>query len=252
MSISAKRVPKTWVLFAAILASFTILILVSLPEVLSLDLWVFKDRGSLLNVDYLLDEHLRPGVDFYYSYGLLPLLLQRVLFWLFGRGFWPLLGFDGVYIVLTAVGWTLLIQQLEQRRLALLAVVALSPILLWVNPNLPYCLVLLSIIFSLVLVSRGRTDWALATAAIGCVSVPSLPLLLVALLLAIIVCQWWIGGERTLIALVRRLLPGALAYLALAVLLAAFWNPIHDHDGDTACRHGHFIRRRTTVCSRPV
>lgn len=214
---------NSWLLFAAVLLIFGLIIAGSLPDVLSLDLWVFKDRGSLLNMDRLIDQGLRPGIDAYYSYGLLPLLIQRVLFQLFGRDFWPILACNIIYFLAIAVGWTLIIRVLSRPRVWLLVVAALSPLVISVNPTLPYSLVMLSMLWALVLVLYGRSTWALAVAAIGCVSVPSVPLVLAALLLMLIVAEWWYEGSRKIGGLVWRLLPGAVTYgLLVAVLTAVF------------------------------
>ena len=51
--------PRTRV--ASILGMFAAIYLLSWPVVFSLDLWILKDRGSFLNLDYLLDQHLRLG-----------------------------------------------------------------------------------------------------------------------------------------------------------------------------------------------
>jgi len=80
--------------YLILLAAFALLVLASWPIVLSFDLWVLKDRGNLLNVDYLLERHLVLGVDAYYIYGLLPIWLQHLAVSVAGRGYWPLLAFD--------------------------------------------------------------------------------------------------------------------------------------------------------------
>jgi hypothetical protein len=219
----SERPLPTWLLFGIVLLVFAILIAGSLPDVLSLDLWVFKDRGSLLNMDRLIDQGLRPGIDAYYSYGLLPLLIQRVLFRLFGRDFWPILACNLIYFLLIAAGWTLVIRALSRHRLWMLVLAALSPLVISVNPTLPYSLVMLSMLWALVLVLYGRGSWALAVAAVGCVSVPSVPLVLAALLVVMIVIEWWLDGSRRIGGLVWRLLPGAVTYgLLVSVLVAAF------------------------------
>ena len=207
--------------FAALTASFLVLQLGSLPIVLSQNLWVFKDRGNFLNLDYLLERGLRLGVDAYYSYGLLPVLLQHWLFVLFGRGYWPLLGANVAYSVAAAAAWVLLADSSARPWFWTLAVIALSPIVLWVNPNFPYCLVILSMLFGLALVLRGRPDLALAAASVGCFSVPSLSLVFAALLSVAVTMRWWSNQPRSFVALARAFAPGVLAYGGLALLLAA-------------------------------
>jgi hypothetical protein len=214
--------------FSAILASFGILALLSWPILFSFHSWVLADRGNFLNLDYLLDMGLRPGVDTYYAYGLLPVLIQHYLFAEFGRGYWPMLACALVYYVAMAGFWTLLLARLPQQRIWLFAVIALVPILLWVNPNFPYCLALFSMSFALLFVLAGRSDLALAASAIGAFSVPSLPLVLAALLFLLVVIEWRLGKDPSLRALMTRLAPGGLAFLLLTGLLTAVfgWRPV--------------------------
>jgi hypothetical protein len=193
------------------------------PQERSLDLWVFKDRGSLLNLDAMLDEHLRLGVDAFYCYGLLPVLVQRLLFQVFGRGAWPLIGFHMLYLLLMATAWTLIVRQLRQPWLWVIAVLPLVPIILWVNPNLPYVLVQLSMMFGLAFALKGHGRAALAVSAIGCWSVPTVTLLFSAALLATLGLQWWTTPNRSLQSLIRALAPGAAAYLGLGLILAAYF-----------------------------
>lgn len=209
--------------FSVILSAFFLTFALSWPIVFSFDLWVFKDRGSFLNLDYLLAKHFRLAVDTYYSYGLLPVLIQHLLFAGFGRGYWPLLGCTVISLVLMAVFWTRLLRYMPPQRIWLFTVVALSPTLILVNPILPYCLVQLSILFALLFVLEERLDIALAISAVGCLSVPSLPLVLTGLLLLLIVVNWLVNTDRSARRLISQLAPGALTYVLLAGLLSLIY-----------------------------
>lgn len=46
--------------------------------------FAFNDGGANLTVQYLMSRGLVPSVDFGYHYGLLPLLMGKLWFWLFG------------------------------------------------------------------------------------------------------------------------------------------------------------------------
>jgi hypothetical protein len=210
----------TTVHFALILGVFTAIYLLSWPVVFSLDLWILKDRGSFLNLDYLLEQHLRLGVDTFYSYGLLPVAIQHWLFVLFGRGYWPLLGCAIATMILVALFCALLLRSLPKAAIWLVAILALGRILNPVNPNLPYSLVELSLLFALLFVLMQRLEISLAIAAIGCWSVPSLPLVMTAALAAFLFIDWLIKPHRSVLSLVRSFAPGALTYCALAFLLA--------------------------------
>jgi hypothetical protein len=102
--------------FFFILTEFLFIYAVSWPIVFSLDLWVFKDRGSLLNLDYLLEKHFRLGVDTYYAYGLLPILVQHLLFAAFGRGHWPMVGCAVVALILVAAFCAILLRHLPEQK----------------------------------------------------------------------------------------------------------------------------------------
>ncbi|MGA3345138.1 MAG: hypothetical protein ABSC76_09750 [Terracidiphilus sp.] len=206
--------------FVTFFGVFTAIYLVSWPIVFSLDLWILKDRGSFLNLDYLLDKHLRLGVDTFYSYGLLPVAIQHWLFVLFGRGYWPLLGCAVATMALMAVFCAFFLRGLPSEPMWLVAMLAMSRILNPVNPNLPYSIVQLSLLFALLFVLLGRMDVSLAIAAVGCWSVPSLPLVMAGLLAAFLFLDWLIKPHRSLQNLLRAFAPGVLTYLGLAILLA--------------------------------
>jgi hypothetical protein len=215
--------PRNLTRFLIILSSFCLLDLLSLPIFLSYDLWVFADRSNFLNLDHLLANHLRLGVDAFYSYGLLPVLIQHVLFGWFGRGYWPLVGCTVVVVIFLALFWSLFVGYLSNRWSYLLAVVVMSPILLWINPNFPYSLVQLSMLFALLFLLKGRADIALALSVVGCFSVPSLPLLLTGLLGLYIIADWWCNTDRQIGVLGRRLTPGIVTCVVLLVVLSAFF-----------------------------
>jgi hypothetical protein len=207
--------------FAVMLGAFEAIYLLSWPIVFSLDLWVLKDRGSFLNLDYLIERHLRLGVDTYYSYGLLPVSIQHWLFALFGRGYWPLIGCAVATMVMMALFCALLLRYLPREWMWLAAMLVMSRILNPVNPNLPYSLVQLSLLFALLFVLLGRLEISLAVSAIGCWSVPSLPLVMTALLAGFLVLDWLIKPPRSVASLFRSFTPGVLTYLTLAIVLAS-------------------------------
>lgn len=206
--------------FVWILGVFMAMYLVSWPLVFSFDLWILKDRGSFLNLDYLLEQHLRLGVDTFYSYGLLPVSIQHWLFALFGRGYWPLIGCALATTVLMAFFWARFLRFLPSQKVWPLAILAMAWTLNSVNPNLPYSIVQLSLLFSLLLVLMGRSEIAMAVAAIGCWSVPSLSLVMTALLAALIAIEWLTQPPRQLGNLMRRLAPGVIAYVLTGCLMA--------------------------------
>ena len=209
--------------FWTMLGCFLLLTAVSIPTLLSFDLWIWKDRSCFLNLDYLMADHYRLGVDVSYSYGLLPVLLQHLAFAIFGRGYKPMLGITLCVLVITAWFWALLLEHLPQQRKWLFCVAALTPILLWVNPNFPYSIAVLGILFALLFVLKKRLDLALASSAVGSLAVPSLPLVLMALLTVCIFVEWLTNRNKRISQLVRQLAPGVILYAVLSGVLALFF-----------------------------
>jgi hypothetical protein len=193
------------------------------PTERSFDLWVFKDRGSFLHLDVLLDQQRRIGVDSFYIYGLLPVALQRVLFDVFGRGPLPLMGCHLAYLLLSAAAWTAIVRRLSRPRLWTIVVMVLVAIAVWVNPNLPYVLVQLSLLCSVACLLHQRYALAIAISAIGCWSVPTVTLLASALLVGIACLVWLADRERSTKSLVSMLAPGAAAYLGLGLLFVGIF-----------------------------
>jgi len=223
MTEEDSRAPGNLARLSAILFSFCVLDLLSWPIFFSYWLWVFADRSNFLNLDYMLAEHIRLGIDAYYAYGLLPVFIQHVLFAMFGRGYWPMIGCTIVVLILMAVFWSRFVRVVSNRWIYVVAVIAITPFLLWVNPNFPYSLVQLSMLFALLFLLEGKPEIALAVSAVGCFSVPSLPLILTGLLGLYLIVDWWTGGHRSMSALAKRLAPGILTYVLLAAGLSAFF-----------------------------
>jgi hypothetical protein len=71
-------------LIVVLLSEVVVLALAHLPLSLSWDAFAFMDEGANLSVQTLLDRGLVPTVDFGYPYGLLPLLMGRLWFGVFG------------------------------------------------------------------------------------------------------------------------------------------------------------------------
>jgi hypothetical protein len=197
------------------------LLTVCLPRLLSFDYWIFKDRCAQLNLEYLFFiKHYRLGVDVGYSYGLLPVLIQHLACLAGGLSFKPLIGCTLVVVVVSAVFWAALLMQLPPRREWLFTVAALSPLILPVNPKLPYSLAVLSIQFATLYLLKRRFDIALAIAAVGSLCIPSLPLVLTLLIGLWALADWWSNPDRSLRGLAALFAPAIGIYAALAALLS--------------------------------
>ncbi|WP_293374344.1 hypothetical protein [Nevskia sp.] len=210
---------RTLLLFAAFIA----LHLASWPVEFSFSYWVSGDRGLFLNLSYLLDRGHRLGVDTYYLYGLLPVLVQDLLFDVFGRSHWPIIGCQIVYLALMAHGFAKILGHTPDPLRWTIGAVCLAPIIIWVNQNFQYLFVHVSMTYALALVLERRLPRALAVTMIGCWSVPSLPLVLAVGLGGLLLLDWWKSDDRRLSALFQRFLPALLTYVAIGLLLAAYF-----------------------------
>ncbi len=72
------------VLVALLCADVILIAALSIPEILSFNFWMFSDQGANLIVQFLAAQGLRPALDFGYNYGVLPLMIGRLWFAIFG------------------------------------------------------------------------------------------------------------------------------------------------------------------------
>jgi hypothetical protein len=83
-SRNSQNRPRFAIILAIIWSEFTILWAVSIPGTLQFDGFAFGDDGSNLTIQYLMGHGLMPLKDLGYHYGLLPLVVGRIWFGLFG------------------------------------------------------------------------------------------------------------------------------------------------------------------------
>jgi len=198
----------------------------ALPLILDFQNYAFGDPGGFITLDQFVKQGLRLGVDVGYTYGFLPILLQHIDFALFGTGHWQMLGFLFIDIVLIIVFWCLLCRELGESWLNFVVLVGLSGLMAArvSEPLTPaHVLLELSLMFSLYFVLKGNLRLALLLAALGALSVPSLPLALAGLLGLVILWQWWRSPQHHLRGLVTQLAPAAIVYVGTVVLLTAWY-----------------------------
>ena len=176
----------------------------------------FRDLGSSLTFEALLQRHLRPNIDFGYIYGLLPVFFQHISALIFGVGPWLIVGMGIFYYFVSAGIWATLWRCIGAPVEFFPAIILAGPSLVMILPAPAYALNQLSLMFSLLFLLMGRLSWALVAAVVGCLCMPTLPLVLVAIVLGWIVLAWLCGSPRTIGGLVRPVLPAAVAYIVLA------------------------------------
>src|ERR1700722_9634996 len=80
--LSTSRVVRWLPILLITVAAF--LQLIKLPNLFLLGAYAFGDQGAGLTADRLVASGERPGVDFNYLYGLMPLAVSRGVYALFG------------------------------------------------------------------------------------------------------------------------------------------------------------------------
>lgn len=182
------------------------------PSAADLKLFALYDPGSALRADALVAQGLKPGVDFGFSYGLVPLLIGRGWLGAFGRTPVSYLAYMAVMQLAIGASLAYLVAALRLRwwsfvSLLLALPIAIMPTYLHFTHPLEVTLIVLA----LALQARGRFAWALVVLT-ACVFVkPSMALIFGAIVTAQIL--WLQRG------IVKQLWPAAATGAALAVLL---------------------------------
>ena len=218
--------------WAAWFAGLTLLMLAccawSLPLSLRFQRYLLFDHGANLWVQHLLDQGLRPGVDFGYQYGVLPLLVGRAWSWCFGLNPWSYQALATVLnigLVLALVrGLEAVRAPFEARVLTVCGVPFTVPVTAF-SLNHGVEAVLLAHAFSEHL--RGRHDRALALCTAAVFAKPALAYPYGLLVLIRLAAQAAQGSSRTGVASFERSLrPAIVTGLGLAGVLAAWFGPV--------------------------
>ena len=81
---TAAEPARMWTLWAVYALEVLIVAALRIPHDLSFFMFAFGDRGSWLDVQFLTAHGYRPTIDFGFPYGLLPVMVGRAWFGLFG------------------------------------------------------------------------------------------------------------------------------------------------------------------------
>jgi hypothetical protein len=197
-----------------------------LPSELSFRNFAFWDLGSFQHLDRLIGQGLRPGVDFGYTYGLLPVLIQHLFFAAFGSSHWTTLGMLVLYLLSMLTFWTLLTREIGQSWANFGILLGLADMMIFFvpwPPTLAHIMMKVFIAFSFYFILKQRLSLALSFAALGALSVPSLAIALGGLITLIIAWEWWRSPGRTLRGLVTQFAPAAALYAGCVLLLTTFF-----------------------------
>lgn len=181
--------------------------------------WICKhDPGAVLRTDEIIAQGQRPGLDFFYYYGPLPLLVSRAFFFVFGRSPVLLLALLAVIGACFAAGLANIVQFFKATRLGVL-LIAVASIHVITPPMPTHGLEAALLIWAVALRIRGHSALPLILACCGVFTKVSMSSVLIAGFVALVVCDAIRAkSSRPLASLV--VVPVALAALFVASSLA--------------------------------
>jgi hypothetical protein len=229
-SIGLDRVAKPfwrfqpW-LFVFLAIELIALAIVRLPYGLDFDAFAFSDIGSNFTLQYLVSQGQRPGLDFGYPYGLLPVLAGKIWFSLFGM---TPIAYESVIVACgLVVVWALaqMAVSLQFRTFGLaLLFIGLGFAIQVSYPNLTHIMESAFIALALRSQSRGNRTTALAFACAALFCKPSMSYVY-GLILFILMTLDLLRSRSGVSGLVRAFAPAAVTGTILIVVLGIFYGP---------------------------
>jgi len=203
-----------------------LLCIIRVPRIFSFDGWAFGAQGAGLTTEYLAREGYRPAVDFFYMYGLLPLLAGRV--WTGALGATPFTWFAAKFIcglfMVRALARFATASRLPPIGIAFL-ILALPFAILPTYPQLAHSIEAALLLNALAEQAAGKHPRALALATAASFAKPGLAYVYGLLLLLIIVRRCWQNRDSFFKQLFSSMLPAIGTALTLAITLATVYGP---------------------------
>jgi hypothetical protein len=189
----------------------------------SFDFWAFSDIGANLTVQNLLKQGFRPAVDFGYHYGLLPLLVGRFWFTVFGSTpvACSLFMTSGTLLVCFALARFAARLRLGLPSLTLLFLAL--PLATETGPNLAHVLEAVLISNALADQAAEKHERSLALAGAAAFAKPSMAYLYGGLLVLMIAWHLRISRELSVRALWRAAQPAIVTVLVIGGLLVSVY-----------------------------
>jgi hypothetical protein len=188
------------------------------------DEYAFLDQGSQLAAQHLVSSGLRPGIDFGYTYGLLPLLAGKLLFGALGNS-------PGTYALtvsliecFTALGIARIAAALHGRGFEWAFAILTLPFLMARYDNLPYALEAAFLTNAFAEQLHGRSGPAMALALCAALCKPAMGYLYGAVLLLMLFGEVARGRMRWT-ELARTLRPALVTGVAMVLVLSAVFGP---------------------------
>ncbi len=204
--------------------------LVRLPTDLGFDANAFGDRGDFLSISYLVAHGSRPAIDFGYHWGLVPIMLARLWFTLFGATVQANEAIMVVCALLVAIGIGRMAAAL---RLGTLGIALLIVALPFAFPTFTLTYALEAALLSNALAEQAaqRRSAALALATASCFVNPSMAYIYGFVLLLGLLWESWrphddTGSSIDWSNIVRMVTPAAITGIVLIVVLSAVYGPL--------------------------
>ncbi len=183
----------------------------------------FEDYGGTLNVQRLLELGYRPGVDFYYPYGLLPLLVARGWFGLFGRSTLAYAALTVVCESLVGLGLGRCARALRLPTLGVVFVAVAAPLIVpYTYFNVTHAVEMVLLVHALAEHARGRHSVALSLVT-ACAFVKPSMAYVYGLVLFLLLVRLQLQKRSSLVSWLRAMGAPALTGLCIASVLLCIY-----------------------------
>ncbi len=210
------KIASLWLIFSCEALALAAL---SIPRAMSLNLWIFGDPGAILPMYHMIAKGYAPGVDFSFSYGLLPLLLGQG--WLTVSGFTPIACWSGMIALslLVALGLARFAVALELAGRGVIFLALTLPFsILAIYVHFPHVLEAAAITNGLAEQARGRRDLALAYATAAVLCKPSMGYFFALVLLCLMIAGKFADRKEGRDLAFRLIPASAMGFIAIATL----------------------------------
>jgi hypothetical protein len=192
-----------------------------LPESMRFDRFAFCDHGANLTLQSLIAGGLRPSLDFAYPYGLLPALIGRIWFGIFGATPWAYQLAMVLADLLCAWAMAKILSQLKIGAVGLaLAGITLGYAFQATYVNFAHAIEAVLLAHALAEQARGSSSNALALASAAVFAKPTMAYAY-GLLLIVLIARDGFSLRR----LVRAFAPAAIVFASLSTVLALTYGP---------------------------
>jgi hypothetical protein len=213
-------------LFAILGAEELALFILLFAGTLRFNSFAFSDPGSNLTAQYLISNGLRPTIDFFYPYGLLPLLFGRAWFSIFGLTSTACVALMPLLDLLIVWGLVRFAANVRTNLAGILIfLLTVSVAIPTFFLNLAHGIEPVFIVHALACQASGNRRRALALTAACLFVKPSMAYFLGLILLFFIVLECFRRSTRPLRAIIAETYPAALIVVAIGATLTAVFGP---------------------------